>query len=74
MWPSIHLPRPHSVMHNHQCFRHHAVIAPDGFPLWVSVSKPGSVHDVTAARTTPRLALYRAAATGLPTLADPGER
>ena len=46
-----------------------AVIAPDGFPLWVSEAEPGSVHDITAARLH---ALYRAAATGLPTLADPG--
>jgi hypothetical protein len=49
-----------------------AVIAPDGFPLWVSVSEPGSVHDITAARIQALPALYRAAATGLPTLADPG--
>ena len=49
-----------------------AVIAPDGFPLWVSVSEPGSVHDITAARIHALPALYRAAATGLPTLADPG--
>jgi hypothetical protein len=46
-----------------------AVLAPDGFPLWVSAAEPGSVHDITAARLH---ALYRAAATGLPTLADPG--
>ena len=44
-----------------------AVIAPDGFPLWVSVSEPGSVHDITAARIHALPALYRAAATGLPT-------
>ena len=49
-----------------------AVIAPDGFPLWVSVFEPGSVHDITAARIRALPALYRAAATGLPTLADPG--
>jgi hypothetical protein len=49
-----------------------AVIAPDGFPLWVSVFEPGSVHDITAARIHALPALYRAAATGLPTLADPG--
>ena len=48
-----------------------AVIAPDGFPLWVSEAEPGSVHDLTAPiHALP--ALYRAAATGLPTLADPG--
>ena len=50
----------------------HAVFAPDGFPLWVSPAEPGSVHDLTAARAHALPALYRAAATGLPTLADPG--
>ena len=49
-----------------------AVCAPDGFPLWVSDVEPGSVHDITAARAHALPALYRAAATGLPTLADPG--
>ena len=49
-----------------------AVIAPDGFPLWVSEVEPGSVHDITAARIHALPALYRAAATGLPALADPG--
>jgi hypothetical protein len=49
-----------------------AVIAPDGFPLRVSGVEPGSVHDITAARIHALPALYRAAATGLPALADPG--
>ena len=49
-----------------------AVLAPNGFPLWVSEVQPGSVHDITAARAHALPALYRAAATGLPTLADPG--
>jgi DDE superfamily endonuclease len=49
-----------------------AVTAPDGFPLWVSPAEPGSVHDITAARAHALPALYHAAATGLPTLADPG--
>jgi len=49
-----------------------AVLAPDGFPLWVSDVEPGSVHDITAARAHALPALYRAAAAGLPTLADPG--
>jgi hypothetical protein len=48
-----------------------AVLAPDGFPLWISPAEPGSVHDVTAARLHALPALYRAAA-DLPTLADPG--
>jgi hypothetical protein len=49
-----------------------AVLAPGGFPLWISPAEPGSVHDLTAARTHALPALYCAAATGLPTLADPG--
>jgi hypothetical protein len=49
-----------------------AVCAPDGFPLWVSEAEPGSVHDLTAARAHALPALYRAAAAGLPTLADLG--
>ena len=49
-----------------------AVLAPGGFPLWVSDVEPGSVHDITAARIHALPALYRAAATGLPALADPG--
>jgi hypothetical protein len=49
-----------------------ALLAPDGFPLWVSEAEPGSVHDLTAARVHALPALYRAAATGLHTLADPG--
>jgi DDE superfamily endonuclease len=49
-----------------------AVLAPDGFPLWVSPAEPGSVHDITAARIHALPALYHAAAAGLPTLADPG--
>jgi hypothetical protein len=49
-----------------------AVSSPAGFPLWVSDAEPGSVHDITAARTHALPALYQAAADGLPTLADPG--
>jgi hypothetical protein len=49
-----------------------AVIRPDGFPLWISPAEPGSVHDITAARVHALPALYRAAALGLPALADPG--
>jgi hypothetical protein len=49
-----------------------AVLAPGGFPLWVSEAEPGSVHDLTAARAHALPALYRAAAHDLPTLADPG--
>ena len=48
-----------------------AVIAPSGFPLWISYVEPGSVHDITAARIHALPALYQAAA-DLPTLADPG--
>jgi DDE superfamily endonuclease len=49
-----------------------AVIAPDGFPLWVSEVEPGSVHDITAARIHALPTLYPAVASGLPALADPG--
>jgi DDE superfamily endonuclease len=49
-----------------------AVLAPGGFPLWISPAEPGSVHDLTAARLHALPALYPAAAAGLPTLADPG--
>jgi hypothetical protein len=48
-----------------------AVLAPGGFPLWVSDVQPGSVDDLTVGRTH-ALPLYRAAAADLPTLADPG--
>jgi DDE superfamily endonuclease len=48
------------------------VTTPGGFPLWVSDAEPGSVHDINAARAHALPALYHAAATGLPTLADPG--
>lgn len=49
-----------------------AVTRPDGLPVWISEVEPGSVHDLTAARTHVLGALYAAAADGLPTLADPG--
>ncbi|MFF4241471.1 transposase family protein [Actinomadura geliboluensis] len=49
-----------------------ALSAPCGFPLWVSDVEPGSVHDLTAARTHVLGALYTAAADDLPTLADLG--
>jgi hypothetical protein len=49
-----------------------AVLAPGGFPLRVSPAEPGSVHDITAARTHALPALYAAAAAGLAVLADAG--
>ena len=49
-----------------------AVFTPGGFPLWVSDAEPGSVHDITADRRHALPGLYRAAADGLPALADPG--
>lgn len=49
-----------------------AVLAPGGFPLWVSDAEPGSVHDITAARTHALPELYRAVAAGLAALADAG--
>ncbi len=49
-----------------------ALSAPDGLPLWIGEVEPGSVHDLSAARTHVLGALYAAAAAGLPTLADSG--
>ena len=50
-----------------------ALSAPNGLPLWISDPEPGSVHDITAARTHVLGALYWAAAhLDLPTLADGG--
>ncbi|MEU3213169.1 transposase family protein [Nocardiopsis alba] len=46
--------------------------APDGTPLWVSDAEPGSTPDITAARIHALPALYKAAAQGLPVLADKG--
>ncbi len=46
--------------------------SPDGTPLWVSDVEPGSTPDITAARIHALPALYKAAADGLPTLADKG--
>ena len=43
---------------------------PGGFPLWVSEVRPGSTHDLTAARELVLPALYPHAARGLPVLAD----
>ncbi len=45
---------------------------PDGTPLWISDVEPGSTPDITAARLHALPALYKAAADGLPTLADKG--
>ena len=49
-----------------------AAMRPDGLPLWAGPSEPGSVHDITAARWHALPALYRAAALGMPCLADSG--
>jgi hypothetical protein len=49
-----------------------AVLAPGGFPLWVSDVEPGSFHDITAARLHALPALYAAASAGLAVLADAG--
>jgi hypothetical protein len=45
---------------------------PTGFPLWVPAVRPGSTHDLTAARELALPALYPHAACGLPVLADKG--
>ena len=49
-----------------------AVMHPGGLPLWTGPAAPGSVPDIDAARTTALPFLYRAAARGLPALADGG--
>ena len=49
-----------------------AVMLPGGLPVWTGPAEPGHVHDITAARATPCPLLYRAAASGMPTLADGG--
>jgi hypothetical protein len=49
-----------------------AVMLPGGLPVWTSQAEPGHVHDITAARRHALPLLYRAAATGMPTLADGG--
>ncbi|GHJ34639.1 transposase family protein [Streptomyces sp. TS71-3] len=46
--------------------------SPNGTPLWVSDVEPGSTPDITAARIHVLPVLYKAAADGLPTLADKG--
>lgn len=49
-----------------------AVMRPDGLPLWAGPAEPGSVPDIDSARTCALPFLYRAAARGLPALADGG--
>jgi hypothetical protein len=49
-----------------------AVMLPGGLPAWTSDAEPGHVHDITAARQHAFPLLYRAAASGMPTLADGG--
>nr|WP_233273741.1 transposase family protein [Streptomyces broussonetiae] len=44
--------------------------APDGTPLWVSDVEPGSTPDITSVRIHVLPAPYKAAADGLPALAD----
>ncbi|WP_081448802.1 transposase family protein [Geodermatophilus obscurus] len=45
---------------------------PGGFPLWVSAVRPGSTHNLTAAREPVLPARRPHAARGLPVLADEG--
>jgi hypothetical protein len=49
-----------------------AVTRPDGLPLRAGPAEPGSASDFTAARRHALPALYRAAALGMPCLADAG--
>jgi len=50
----------------------HALMPPGGLPAWTGPAEPGHVHDITAPRSHALAALYRAAALGIPALADPG--
>lgn len=45
---------------------------PGGLPAWTGPAEPGHVHDITAACRHALPALYRAAALGMPALADGG--
>lgn len=49
-----------------------AAMCPDGLALWAGPADPGSVRDLAAARRHALPALYRAAALGMPCLADGG--
>ncbi|MFI6724176.1 transposase family protein [Streptomyces atratus] len=62
------------MSHKHKAFGGNVqfLSAPDGTPLWVSEVEPGSTTDITAARIHALPALCKAAAGGLPTLADKG--
>jgi DDE superfamily endonuclease len=68
--------RGHHLWHSG---KHHAfggsvqvLCDPGGFPLWVSDVRPGSTHDLTAARELVLPVLYPHAARGLRVLADKG--
>ena len=58
----------------HKAFGGNVQVVTDhtGFPVWASPVEPGSTHDITAARDHALPALYKAAADGMPTLADKG--
>jgi hypothetical protein len=49
-----------------------AVMLPSGLPAWTGPAEPGHVHDIAAAREHALPLPYRAAASGMPTLADGG--
>jgi hypothetical protein len=49
-----------------------AVMLPSGLPAWTGPAEPGHVHGIAAAREHALPLLYRAAASGMPTLADGG--
>ena len=70
------LGKPIDIWYSGKARRHganvQAVMRPDGFPLWASPAEPGSVNDLSAARWHALPFLYRAAAAGMPTLADTG--
>ncbi|WSJ72103.1 transposase family protein [Kitasatospora sp. NBC_01302] len=60
--------------HKHKAFGGNIqfLSAPDGTPLWASDVEPGPTPDITTARIHALPTLYKAAAEGLPPLADKG--
>jgi hypothetical protein len=62
----------YSGKHHHHGGNIQVLTDPSGYPVWTSPVEPGSTHDITAATEHALPALYAAAASGLPTLADKG--
>ena len=69
-------PAGHDLWYSGKHRRHggnvQVLTTPDGFPLWTSQVRPGSTHDLTAARELALPVLYPHVVSGLPVLADKG--